>query len=129
MFGLPGRFARSEEERLKRHLERFGTSILPPRGTGILREVALNIADVVTTPIAVATSVTDETVRNVIHKLKFSNPEPITREEAVEAIAESKWAKHWAEGMARLVGLTPASPEWEETIERLSRKVAEKVVS
>jgi len=133
MFGFPGRFARSEEERLARHRELFGTDILPPRGTGVIRDlmkkVAIDVIEKTTLPLRLVSAPADATVREVIHKIKFSNPEPISREEAIEAIAESKWAQHWAEGMARLAGLTPASPEWEETIERLSRRVAESVVS
>ena len=53
-----------------------------------------------------------------------SNPE-LTREERIESIATSSWARGYAEGVCRWV-TGEAKPE---CVERLARQVAEKVVS
>jgi len=52
-----------------------------------------------------------------------SNPE-LTREERIKAVAESEWGQGWAKGMAKFV----TGEEAPETVERLSRTLAEKVV-
>jgi len=91
-------------------------------------EIAMNVADILTKPLQIASAILDRDVARTIHKLKFSNPEPITREEAIEAIAESKWARNWAASMLRLAGVSPMEPDYEERLEELARKVAEKVV-
>lgn len=58
-----------------------------------------------------------------VAEIAASNPE-LTREERVKAISESEWAKGWAKGMSRLV----TGEEKPETVERLSKALAEKVV-
>jgi len=132
MFGFPGRFARSEEERLARHRELFGTDILPPRGTGVIRDlvkkVAIDVVEKTTLPLRLVSAPADATVREVIHRIKFSNPEPISREEAIEIVSKSDWAQNWAKSMCRLAGLTPTHPDYESCVERLSRRVAERII-
>ncbi|MCD6256095.1 MAG: hypothetical protein J7J44_07480 [Deltaproteobacteria bacterium] len=58
-----------------------------------------------------------------IVKIKHSNP--MTVQEKIDAIAHSTWARHWAEGLLKFA--TGRAPT-EEEIERLSRRLAEKVV-
>ncbi len=53
----------------------------------------------------------------------------IRREDAVEVIAASTWARSLAEGVCGpgYVGLTPGTPEYERCIYTVSHRVAEKV--
>jgi len=60
-------------------------------------------------------------------EIASSNPE-LTREERIKAIAESEWGRGWAEGMVGLVSPELAGAEREETVKRLSRTLAERVV-
>jgi len=59
-----------------------------------------------------------------VEEIAATNPE-MTREEKVKAISDSAWAKGYAEGVCRWV-TGEAKPE---CVERLSRQVAERVVS
>ena len=52
----------------------------------------------------------------------------LTREERITAIAESEWARGWAEGMMDLVAPELKGAERERAIRRLARRVAEEVV-
>ena len=52
----------------------------------------------------------------------------ISREEAIKIISKTKWAQHWAESMCRLAGIEEGTPEFESCVQRLSRRVAERVV-
>jgi len=54
-------------------------------------------------------------------------PPGVTIEEAIRVTAESPWAKGWAEGIARMAGYTPGTPEYEEQVKRLSHFVAERL--
>lgn len=58
----------------------------------------------------------------VASSMKSANPE-ISREQAIETIAESEWAQDWARSMCSLGGRKPTPG----CIERLSRHVAEEV--
>jgi hypothetical protein len=53
----------------------------------------------------------------------------IRREDAIEVIAGSSWARGLAEGVCGpgYVGLTPGTPEYERCIYTVSHRVAEKV--
>jgi len=53
----------------------------------------------------------------------------VRREDAVEVIAASKWARSLAEGVCGpgYVGLTPGTPEYERCVYTVSHRVAEKV--
>lgn len=86
------------------------------------------VAEVLATPAMVLTSTLSEEVRRIKKQLRLGNPNPITREEAIEVVAGTEWAKHWAEGMCRLTGITPEKPEWSSCVERLSRKAAERIL-
>ena len=99
-----------------------------PRPKEVMKNVAIEVIDKTTLPLRMASAVLDDTVREVIHKIKFSNPEPISREEAIEIISQSDWAQNWAKSMCSLAGITPTHPDYESCVERLSRRVAEKVV-
>jgi len=53
----------------------------------------------------------------------------VSREEAIEVIASSTWARSLAEGVCGpgYVGLTPGTPEYERCVYTVSHRVAEKV--
>jgi len=53
----------------------------------------------------------------------------VRREDAIEVIAASKWARSLAEGVCgpAYVGLTPGTPEYERCVYTVSHRVAEKV--
>lgn len=55
-------------------------------------------------------------------------PPGVTPEEAVEVIARTPWARGWAEGIAKLAGYKPGTPEYEETVDRLSHFVAKRLL-
>lgn len=55
------------------------------------------VAEVLATPAMVLTSALSEEVRRVKKKLGLGNPNPISREEAIEIVAGTEWARHWAE--------------------------------
>jgi len=65
--------------------------------------------------------------------LTFAQVPPIidrvSREEAIEVIASSTWARSLAEGVCGpgYVGLAPGTPEYERCIYTVSHRVAEKV--
>ena len=62
-----------------------------------------------------------------IEKIASENPE-LTREERIEAIQATSWAKNWARGMCSLVAPELVGGEREECTGRLARKLAERVV-
>lgn len=86
------------------------------------------VADILATPIVLASSVVNREVNRVRKKLLGGNPHPISREEAISIVAQTEWAQNWAKSMCRLAGLTPTHPDYESCVERLSRRVAEKVI-
>jgi hypothetical protein len=53
----------------------------------------------------------------------------VRREDAIEVIASSTWARSLAEGVCGpgYVGLTPGTPEYERCVYTVSHRVAEKV--
>jgi hypothetical protein len=55
-------------------------------------------------------------------------PAGVTEEEAVAVIAGTPWAKGWGEGIAKLAGYTPSTPEYHAQVERLSRFVARRLL-
>lgn len=67
------------------------------------------------------------TVPAEVTEVASSNPN-LTRAERVEAISKSQWAKGWAGGMIDLVSPGLTGKEREEALERLSVKLAERVV-
>jgi len=86
------------------------------------------VAEVLATPAMVITSTLSDEVRRVKKQLGLGNPNPITREEAIEIVAGTEWAQNWASGMCRLAGITPGTPEWESCVKRLARKAAERII-
>jgi len=61
-----------------------------------------------------------------IEEILHSNPD-LTRDERITAIQESSWAQHEAEGLCeKLFGATGS--EFDECVERVSRKLAEGMV-
>ena len=62
-----------------------------------------------------------------VEKAASSNPE-LTREERVKAVAETDWARGWGRGMCSLVAPELVGEEREECIDRMARKLAERVV-
>lgn len=62
-----------------------------------------------------------------VEKLASENPQ-LTREERIRAIAETAWAKGWGRGMCNLVAPELVGKEREECIDRMARKLAERVV-
>jgi len=67
------------------------------------------------------------TVPPEIDKIAKSNPE-LTYEQRIKAIAESEWAKGWAEGMCNLVAPELTGEEKEKCVERMARILATRVV-
>jgi hypothetical protein len=55
-------------------------------------------------------------------------PPGVTTEQAVKVIASTPWARGWAEGIAKLAGYTPGTPEFEEQVRRLSEFVARRLL-
>lgn len=55
-------------------------------------------------------------------------PPGVTEEEAVAVIAGTPWAKGWGEGIAKLAGYTPSTPEYHEQVDRLSKFVARRLL-
>lgn len=62
-----------------------------------------------------------------VEKIALSNPQ-LTRTERIEAVAETDWARGWGRGMCTLVAPELAGKEREECIDRMARKLAERVV-
>ena len=62
-----------------------------------------------------------------VKKLASSNPE-LTREDRIKAVSETDWAHGWGRGMCSLVAPELMGKEREECIDRMARKLAEKVV-
>jgi len=63
-----------------------------------------------------------------VWKIAGENPE-LTREQRVEAIMETEWAKNLAHGwVTKVLGLTPTTREYEEMTKRIARRVAEGMV-
>ena len=62
-----------------------------------------------------------------VEKIATSNPE-LTRAQRIEAVAATDWARGWARGMCSLVSPDLMGKEREECIDRLARKLAERVV-
>jgi len=109
-------------EEIRRRFEeavRGGPRLIPPPD---------EVAEILATPAMVLTSTLSEEVRRVKKQLGLGNPSPITREEAVEIVAGTEWARHWGEGMCRLAGITPGTPEWESCVSRLARRAAERIM-
>jgi len=75
------------------------------------------VAEVLATPAMVLTSTLSDEVRRIKKQLRLGNPNPVTREEAIEIVAGTEWARHWGEGMCRLAGVT-----------RLARRAAERII-
>ena len=48
-------------------------------------------------------------------------------EERIRITAESPWAVGWAQGIAKLAGYIPSTPEYHEEVKRLSRFVSERL--
>jgi len=61
-------------------------------------------------------------IGRVASSMKSANPE-ISREQAIETIAESEWAQEWAESMCSLGGRKATK----ECIRRMSRDLAKEV--
>jgi len=55
-------------------------------------------------------------------------PPGVTEEEAVATIAATPWAKGWGEGIAKLAGYTPSTPEYHAQVDRLSKFVARRML-
>lgn len=57
-------------------------------------------------------------------------PPGITREEAIEVVAATEWARNLATGWLKafMPTLTPGTPEYEEAHKRISRRVAAGVI-
>ena len=55
------------------------------------------VAEVVTEPLVRLSAAMNKEIRRIRKQLKEGNPNPITREEAIEIVAGTEWAKHWAE--------------------------------
>jgi len=55
-------------------------------------------------------------------------PPGVTEEAAVATIAATPWAKGWAEGIAKLAGYVPSTPEYHKQIDRLSKFVARRML-
>lgn len=62
-----------------------------------------------------------------VEEITFSNPE-LTRAEKVESVAKTSWAQGWGRGMCALVSPELVGAEREECIDRMARKLAERVV-
>ena len=62
-----------------------------------------------------------------VEKVATSNPE-LTREGRIKAVAETEWAHGWGRGLCKLVAPELAGKEREECIDRMARKLAERVV-
>jgi len=62
-----------------------------------------------------------------VEEIVLSNPE-LTRAERIKAVAETDWAHGWGRGMCTLVAPELAGKEREECIDRMARKLAERVV-
>ena len=62
-----------------------------------------------------------------VEKIASGNPQ-LTREERIKAVSETKWSQSWARGMCSLVSPELTGKEREACIDRLARKLAEKVV-
>ncbi|MBW2561195.1 MAG: hypothetical protein JRE40_10140 [Deltaproteobacteria bacterium] len=57
-------------------------------------------------------------------------PPGVTREQAVEIVAGTDWAQGLARGMcSKLFGVAPGTAEYEACVRRVSRKVAEGVLT
>lgn len=73
--------------------------------------------------------------KTVVERPKlFANPimgqyitDTITKEMAIKATSESRWAQEWSEGMLRLAGVSPGEPDYEKRKKELARKVAERM--
>jgi len=55
-------------------------------------------------------------------------PPGVSVEEAVATIAATPWARGWGEGIAKLAGYTPSTPEYHEQVKRLSEFVARRLL-
>jgi len=91
-----------------------------PRASEFLADLA--------TPIILADSMInlEQEAKEKIGEIKIDHA--ISRKEAIEVIARSKWGRNWGMGICRLAGLEEGTPEFERCVERLSHRVAEKVV-
>lgn len=49
-------------------------------------------------------------------------------EEVIEITAKLPWARGWAEGIAKMAGYTPGTPEYNAQVDRLSRFAAKRLV-
>jgi len=72
----------------------------------------------------VEVDVPDE-IKDMAKGLKKANPS-MDKEQAIRAIANSEWAKHWAKAMCGLGGRTPTPECVENLSERLAREVYHK---
>ena len=55
-------------------------------------------------------------------------PRGVTEKQAVAVIAGTPWAKGWAEGISKLAGYTPSTPEYHRQVDRLSKFVARRLL-
>ena len=62
-----------------------------------------------------------------VEKIASENPK-LTREQRISAVAETDWARGWGRGMCSLVAPDLMGKEREECVDRLARKLAERVV-
>lgn len=50
-------------------------------------------------------------------------------EDVINIVAMSKWARGIAEGQARIAGLTPGTPAWEEFVKGYSKEIARRFLA
>jgi hypothetical protein len=63
-----------------------------------------------------------------VFRAQVALPPGVSVEQAVKVIAATPWARGWAEGIAKLAGYTPGTPEFEEQVKRLSEFVARRLL-
>ncbi|RLI83336.1 hypothetical protein DRP04_01745 [Archaeoglobales archaeon] len=83
------------------------------------------VGEMLAKPAMIITGMLDRDVKKIIKQLKGGNPHPISFEEAVEAVAQTEWARHWAQSICKMAGHIPGTPEYNTCVEKLARKAAE----
>jgi len=74
------------------------------------------------------TIILDEPLVKKIDPPEVVLPPGVSPEEAVETVARTPWATGWAEGIAKMAGYTPSTPEYHRQVERLSKFVARRLL-
>ena len=61
-----------------------------------------------------------------VMKIAIDGVVEVPKEAIIKAVAGTKYARHWAEGIAKILGLEPGTPEFEKAVEHGSEFIAKR---